>query len=233
MRLWIANKNYSSWSLRPWVLMRVLGIPFEERLHPFAAHAQETQERFRQFSPSGKVPCLEDGDLKIWDSLAITEYLAETHPTVWPQDRTARAWARSAAAEMHSGFSALRRHCSMSCGQRITLRERAPSLRSDLARLQELWQAGQRRFGGPFLAGAQFTAVDAFYAPVAFRLQSYQLDLDAVCDAYRDRLLALPAMQEWYTAALLEPWREAAHEREIAAVAASIIDLRADPCRTS
>ena len=226
MRLWIANKNYSSWSLRPWVLMRELGIEFEERLQPFGRNADEIRELFRQFSPSGKVPCLQDGDITVWDSLAITEYLAETHPAVWPLSREARAWARSAAAEMHSGFTALRQHCSMTCGQRITLRERPPELLTDLARLQELWSAGLARFGGPFLAGANFTAVDAFFAPVAFRLQSYQISLNEHCNAYRDRLLALPAMREWYEAALAEPWREAAHELDIAAGASEIVDLR-------
>ncbi len=227
MKLYITNKNYSSWSLRPWVLMRELGIPFEEHLEPLGENPAETFERFSHFSPTAKVPCLHDGELRIWDSLAIAEHLAERHPEVWPSDPAARAYARSATAEMHSSFGALRRHCSMTCGQRVVLRERPLDLQADLARLRNLWTMGLTRFGGPFLAGAVFTAVDAFFAPVAFRLQSYGLVLDERCDAYAAHLRALPAMREWYAAALVEPWREPAHEEEIAAVAASITDLRA------
>ena len=223
-RLFIANKNYSSWSLRPWVLMRTLGIAFEERLEPFAE--RDNAANFRGFSPSGKVPCLHDGATQVWDSLAITEYLAERHAGVWPTDPVARAWARCAAAEMHSGFGALRGECSMSVGQRVVLRDRPAALEADLVRLRALWHQGLRRFGGEFLAGAAFTAVDAFFAPVAFRLQTYGLALDAVSDAYAARLLALPAMREWQDAALAEPWREAAHEAEVALRAASIEDLR-------
>lgn len=226
MKLFIANKNYSSWSLRPWVLMRMLAIPFEEVLQPFSDNSGETAERFKQFSPSARVPCLHDGELRVWDSLAIVEYLAEHHPNIWPSDRHARAWARCAAAEMHSGFNDLRNECSMTCGQRVTLKARTPGLERDLQRLAELWQEGLTVFGGPYLAGQGFTAVDAFFAPVAFRLQSYDLSLGVICDAYRDRLLALPPMQEWYAAALREPWREAAHEAEITARAAGIQDLR-------
>jgi len=226
VKLYIANKNYSSWSLRPWVLMRELGIPFEEHIEPFGEDPIEMRERFGRFSPSAKVPCLHDGALRIWDSLAIVEFLAERYPTVWPNDPPARAYARSATAEMHSGFNALRRHCSMSCGQRVVLRERPADLQADLVRLQQLWNLGLASFGGPFLAGPAFTAVDAFYAPVAFRLQTYGISLDTPCDAYAQHLLELPSMREWYAAALIEPWREAAHEQSITAVAASIIDLR-------
>ena len=222
--LYITNKNYSSWSLRPWVLMRTLGIAFEERLVPLPE--DDAAELFRSFSPSGRVPCLHDGDIVVWDSLAIVEYLAERHDGVWPTDARARAYARSASAEMHSSFFALRNHCSMTCGQRIVLRERPAALDADLARLAALWQQGLQNFGGPFLAGPRFSAVDAFFAPVAFRLRGYALSLDARCDEYAARLLALPAMQAWDAAALQEPWREAAHEREVAAVAASIVDLR-------
>ena len=226
MKLYIANKNYSSWSLRPWVLMRMLEIPFEEILEPFADSPEATREQFRRFSPSARVPCLHDGELRIWDSLAIIEYLAERHPDVWPSDRHVRAWARCAAAEMHAGFNDLRNECSMTCGQRIVLKTRTAGLERDLDRLAALWQEGLATFGGPFLAGDRFTAVDAFFAPVAFRLQTYDLCLGVVCDAYRDRLLALPPMQAWYAAALREPWREATHEAEIAACAASRRDLR-------
>jgi glutathione S-transferase len=163
--LYIANKNYSSWSLRAWVLMRELTIAFREHLVPFG---QESSWRaYRKISPTGNVPCLVDGEIVVWDSLAITEYLAERHPAVWPSFAAARAWARSAAAEMHSGFSELRSRCSMSCGQRVRLNECPAVLERDIARLGAVWNEGLRRFGGPFLAGEAFTAVDAFYAPMA------------------------------------------------------------------
>jgi glutathione S-transferase len=220
----IVNKNYSSWSLRPWVLLRTLRIDFEERLIPLGEPG--STELLKSLSPTGRVPCLHDGDWRIWDSLAIVEYLAERHPGVWPEDPRARAWARSAAAEMHSGFQALRNECSMSCGQRVVLRARSKALENDLNRIGVLWQDGLSRFGGPFLASQKFTAVDAFFAPVAYRLQTYGIELGTVCDDYAARLRALPAMQEWYEAALIEPWREAAHEQEVAAGAASITDLR-------
>lgn len=222
--LWIANKNYSSWSLRPWVLMRALGIAFEERLQPFGAPG----DGFRRFSPSGKVPCLHEGSAVVWDSLAIVEYLAERHAHVWPGDALARAWSRSAAAEMHSGFGALRSICSMSCGVRIRLHEMHAALRTDLARLEELWAEGLARHGGPWLGGAEFSAVDAFYAPVAFRVQTYDLPLAATARAYVDRLLALPAMRQWYDEALAETWREP-HDEEIPLVGVLTEDLRAAP----
>jgi glutathione S-transferase len=225
--LHIANKNYSSWSLRPWILLRELGIPFEERLHVFADGSN--REAFRAFSPSGTVPCLVDGTLTVWDSFAITEYLAERHPTVWPAAATARAWARSAAAEMHSSFGALRNACSMTCGQRVRLKSMPPALTQDLGRLEELWTDGLDRFGGPFLAGRVFSAVDAFFCPVAFRVQSYALPLGTRARAYVDRLLALPGMAAWYEAGLAETFREAAHEAEISAAGEVIADLRAPP----
>jgi glutathione S-transferase len=219
--LYIANKNYSSWSLRPWVLLRELGIPFEEKLMPFHGGA------FTGFSPSGKVPCLVDGAISVWDSLAITEYLAETHPQVWPADKAARAFARCAAAEMHSGFMALRTQCGMNCGIRVKLHRVDNALQSDLARLNALWNDGLQRFGGPFLAGKAFSAADAFYAPVAFRIQTYAPPLDETANAYARRLLALPSMREWYADALKETWRHAAHENEVAEWGAITEDLRA------
>jgi glutathione S-transferase len=224
MRLYIANKNYSSWSLRPWVLMRERGIGFEEALMPFGQGSN--WDAFRAFSPSGKVPCLVDGDATVWDSLAITEYLAERHAGVWPADDTARTWARCAAAEMHSGLMALRQQCPMNCGIRVRLHRVDNALARDLARLAELWHQGLERFGGPFLAGDDLTAVDAFFAPVAFRVQSYALPLDETCMAYVRRLLDLPAMHDWYAAALAEPWREEGHEAEIAAGGEVVADLR-------
>lgn len=227
--LYIANKNYSSWSLRPWVLMQTLGIACEERLVPFGEGGRPHE--FLKFSPNGKVPCLHDGPTVVWDSLAIVEYLAERHPAVWPGDPRARAFARSAAAEMHSGFGALRQVCSMTCGLRVRLHRIDPPLQRDLARLEELWQDGLARFGGPYLAGAQFTAADAFYAPVAFRIQTYRPPLASAAMAYAERLLALPAMRSWYAAALEETWRDEAHERETLAVGTVTEDLRRPAAR--
>ncbi len=223
--LYIGNKNYSSWSLRPWALMRELGIAFEERSLRFGD--APSWESYRSICPSGKVPCLIDGERTVWDSLSIAEYLAEQHHTVWPQAASARAWARSAAAEMHSGFTELRDRCSMSCGVRARLKEFPPALEREIARLGASWNEGLRRFGGPFLAGRAFTAVDSFYAPVAFRIQTYGLSLDGACMAYVERLLALPSMREWYTAGLAETWRDPPHEVEIEQMATITEDLRA------
>jgi glutathione S-transferase len=223
--LHIANRNYSSWSLRPWVLLRELGIPFHEELHFF--RPVDNLAAFRAFSPSGRVPCLVDGDVVVWDSLAITEYLAERHPGVWPADPVARAFARSAAAEMHAGFPALRSECSMSVGVRVRLHAPSPALAADLARLEALWGDGLARFGGPWLAGARFTAADAFFAPVAFRVQTYGLALGPVAAGYVARLLALPAMQDWYAAGVAETVRDAPHDTEIAAVGTVTADYRA------
>jgi glutathione S-transferase len=225
--LYIANKNYSSWSLRPWLLMRELRIPFEERLKQFVDGG--SQAAFRAFSPTGKVPCLRDGDTVVWDSLAIAEYLAERHQGVWPTDAKARAWARSASAEMHSGFMPLRDACSMSCGVRIKLHKVSDGLSRDIARVNELWNEGLKRFGGPFLAGKAVSAVDAFFGPVAFRVQTYGLKLESTPAAYAALLLALPSMQDWYKAALAERWREKAHEEEILATGTLLEDFRARP----
>ncbi|UUE43526.1 glutathione S-transferase family protein [Pectobacterium aroidearum] len=224
-QLYIANKNYSSWSLRPWVLLKTLSIPFEEKLVAFAPGM--AQPAFKAFSPTAKVPCLLDGETTVWDSLAITEYLAEQHPGVWPADAKTRAWARCAAAEMHSGFTALRNTCSMSCGVRVKMNEISPALRNDINRIGELWQEGLTRFGGPFLAGKQFSAVDAFFAPVVFRIKTYQLPVSPEAAAYCDHLLAQPAMQRWLQDALAETWREGEHEEEVKKAGEVIEDLRA------
>ncbi len=222
--LHIANKNYSSWSLRPWVLMRTLNIPFTEQLHPF--NTDTNWDVYRTFSPSGKVPCLQDGEQIVWDSLAIVEYLAESYPQVWPADKSARAWARSASAEMHSGFQTLRNTCGMSCGHRIQMNEISPALQKDIARINELWNQGLAKFGGTFLAGDTFTAVDAFFAPVAFRFQTYGLPLTGAAKDYLSRLLNIAAMQEWYASGIAETWREPDHEQEILAAGTLVADLR-------
>jgi glutathione S-transferase len=217
----IGNKNYSSWSMRPWVLMRALRIPFNERLLPFHLGG------LKQHSPSGRVPCLVDGQAVVWDTLAITEYLAERHAGVWPQDAQARAWARSATAEMHSGFTALRNDCSMSVGVRIKLHQVGAGLQADLARLAELWADGLARHGGPFLGGAAFSAVDAFYAPVATRVQTYGLSLPPQAAGYVGRLLDVPAVGEWIAGGIAETFRDAPHEEEILASGVLLADMRA------
>ena len=223
--LYIANKNYSSWSVRPWVLMRELDIGFREHMVPFGD--ESSWQRYRKISPNGRVPCLVDGDTVVWDSLAIAEYLAERHEGIWPDPGAARAWARSAAAEMHSGFSELRNRCSMSCGLRIRLHEFPAALERDIARLCALWNDGLHRFGGPFLAGEAFTAVDAFYAPVAFRIQTYGLNLETAAAAYADRLLATRALREWYGEALAETLRDEPHDDETSRLGTVLEDLRA------
>lgn len=224
LTLHIANKNYSSWSLRPWVLMQALDISFVEKLSPFSEGSH--WDEFREFSPNGLVPCLVDGDITVWDSLAIVEYLAEAHSHVWPRKKGARAWARSASAEMHSGFPALREMCSMNCGIRAKLHETPDNLQKDIDRIDELWMQGLERFGGPFLAGDGFTGVDAFYAPVVFRASAYDLPLSALSSQYVETILNAPAMQDWRTAALQENWREASHEEDVVRYAEVLEDLR-------
>lgn len=223
--LFIGNKNYSSWSMRPWVLMRGLGIDFTEKLMPF--HLNHGEGDFKLFSPTGKVPCLVHGDLHVWDSLAIAEYLAERHPGVWPSLAHARAWARSAACEMHSGFSHLRNDCSMSVGVRIRLHRVSGALKAELARLDALWADGLKRFGGPFLAGSKFSAVDAFYAPVTTRIQTYGLPVSDLSKQYASMLLQQPFIVEWVQAGIRETWRDAPHEQEILASGELLQDLRA------
>lgn len=223
-KLIIGNKNYSSWSLRPWVLLREHAIAFQERMVAF--EGPSNRALFRRFSPNGKVPCLVDGDRTVWDSLAIAEYLAERHDGMWPADRGARAWARCAAAEMHSGFNALRETCSMNCGLRVRLDATGEKLALDLERINELFSEAIARYGGPFLAGATFTVADAFFAPVAFRAQTYALPLDVTAANYCQRLLALSSMRQWYEEALREPWREPAHEAEALRSGRCLQDLR-------
>lgn len=219
-----ANRNYSSWSLRPWVLMKVLGIPFVDRIEPFTQDSN--QDAFRKFSPTGQVPCLIDGETTIWDSLGITLYLAERHDGVWPTDRAARGWAMCAVTEMHGGFSALRNDCTMNVGVRVKPNPMRPALVRDVARIAELWREGLTRFGGPFLAGEKFSAADAFFAPVAYRVRTYGLDVGAAGLAWVNMILALPAMQQWEAEALAERWREVGHENELASCGMITVDYR-------
>jgi glutathione S-transferase len=203
--------------------MQQLAIPFTEQLVHF--NVGSNWDDFRRFSPTGKVPCLHTGVGNVWDSLGIAEFLAERYPAVWPGNDAARAWARCASAEMHSGFAALREQCSMNCAAEIRLHEVSAALRKDLTRLEELWCEGLDKFGGPFLAGKQFTAVDAFFCPVALRVQTYNLQLNEKAATYAKRLLNLPAMRQWYAAALLEA-PEPEHEAGCLKYGALIADKR-------
>ncbi len=206
LTLVVGTKNYSSWSLRPYLALAHTGQPFQEVVIQLGE--PDTTQKILQHSPSGKVPLLKHGDVSIWDSLAICEYLAETFPEarLWPEDKAARAVARSVTAEMHSGFTALRQHMSMNLHARKPGQGRAPGVAEDIARITALWNDCRARFGqgGPFLFG-RFTIADAFYAPVVTRFVTYGVELDAVGAAYRDAVLALPAMKAWTEAARHEP----------------------------
>lgn len=204
----IGNKNYSSWSLRPWLAMRQAGIPFREALVPLSR--EESAAAIASHSPSGKVPALKHGARVIWDSLAILEYVAETVPEagLWPEDKEARAVARAVAAEMHSGFPALRRHMPMNLRKSLPGRGRAPGVAEEIERIGAIWRDCRGRFGeggGPFLFG-RFTNADAMYAPVVTRFATYAVELDDLGRAYRDAVLGMPALAEWYAAARAEPW---------------------------
>ncbi len=202
--LHIGEKNYSSWSARPWILMRQAGIPFSEHLVSLRPDADKAA-RFAKL-PGGRVPALEDDGFAVWDSLAIVEYLAERHPGVWPAEPKARAWARSICAEMHGGFLALRQGMSMDVRARRPQRKRTPAVLADIARVEALWSETRRRFGqgGPLLFGA-FGAADAYYAPVAFRFQTYGVEPAGEAGAYWRALLALPAVREWEAGGREEP----------------------------
>lgn len=218
-----ANRNYSSWSLRPWVLMKGLGIAFEDRVEHFSMPPYCND--FRAFSPTNLVPVLIDGDRTVHDTMGITLYLADRHDGVWPDDADARAWAQCGVSEMHSGFAALRNDCTMNVGVRVRPKPMSEALLADIARIRELFEQGLTRFGGPWLAGAEYSAADAFFAPVAFRVRTYGLDVGAG-QAWVDAIIAHPAMQQWEAEALGESWREAGHEAELAACGAIIADYR-------
>ena len=203
LKLVIGNKNYSSWSLRPWTAMKVAGIAFTEERIPLYGPA--SKEKILAFSPAGKVPCLVDGELRVWDSLAICEYLAEKHPGLWPREPAARAVARSISAEMHSGFQNLRTHMSMNIRKRHPGKGRTPEVVAEIGRIAGMWTECRARHGaqGPFLFG-QFSIADAMYAPVVLRFRTYAVDLPPEARAYADAILALPAMQDWIAAAVAE-----------------------------
>jgi glutathione S-transferase len=187
----IGNKNYSSWSLRPWIAMKVLGLKFDEKRIPL--YGPGAREQILLESAAGKVPILIDDGVRVWDSLAILEYLAEKHP-LWPSGREARAAARAISAEMHSGFPNLRNHMSMNVRRRYPGKGRTPEVLSEVKRINSIWSEAR----GPFLFG-EFSAADAMYAPVALRFRTYEVAVDN--GAYYDGMLALPAMKEWIAAA--------------------------------
>ncbi len=207
LTLLIGNKNYSSWSLRPWLAMKVAGIDFREELIPL--DAPDFKARVGRVSGSGKVPALIDGEVQVWESLAIIEHLAEKFPQarLWPADPAARGHARALAAEMHAGFSALRRECPMNMRRAVKPRELSAEAMGDIGRIAALWTVCRQRFGGEgaFLCGA-FGAVDAMYAPIVSRLHTYAVDVAPAARAYMAAVMALPAWQEWRQAALAEPW---------------------------
>lgn len=210
MKLIIGNKNYSSWSMRPWVLMRGLGLPFDEVKLRFDFSANSPfRQAVAQVNPAGKVPVLllDDG-FAVWDTLAIVETLAELNPAVWPADRNARARARSLCAEMHSGFGALRNHCPMNIEARLPevgakVWAEQPAVQRDVARIEQLWADALQASGGPYLFGA-FGAADAFFAPVAMRLLTYALPISDTSRAYVERLRTAPGVAAWIADALLE-----------------------------
>jgi len=207
LTLVVGNKNYSSWSLRPWLAIREAGIAFEEIVIPL--YRAESKAALLRHSPAGKVPVLRHGERVVWDSLAIIEYLAETLPAagLWPEDPAARALARSVSAEMHAGFAALRGAMSMNLRDQPPRPERSGAVSADIERVSAIWRDCRARFGdgGPFLFGA-FSAADAMYAPVATRFRTYRVGLDPISQAYADAVLALPSFREWEAAALQEPW---------------------------
>jgi len=200
--LYIGNKNYSSWSLRGWLATKLSGAPFREvKIQLRGTYNADN----RAFSPTALVPALHDGDVHVWDSLAISEYLAERHPGMWPEDRAARAWARSIVAEMHSGFATLRNDMTMCIRERLDVRPWSGALIANIARVEEIWNESRRRFGrsGSYLIGP-FSLADVFYAPVAFRFQTYLVSPQGAAEEYLAALLAHPLVREWEAAALAE-----------------------------
>ncbi len=205
MHLTIGNKNYSSWSFRPWFVMKVAAITFDETV--ISLNAPDFKERLLKISGTGKVPTLVDGEVRVWESLAILEYLAETVPAarLWPEDRSARAHARAIANEMHAGFVPLRRQCPMNMWRPVKKRTLDADAEANVRRIDAMWSDCRGRYGGPFLFGA-FTAADAMYAPVVSRFHTYAVDVGAVSRAYMEAIMALPAWQEWHAAAVKETW---------------------------
>ena len=207
LKLVIANKLYSSWSMRPWLVLRAFAIPFEEIVIPL--RHPDSRARVLEYSPSGKVPALIDGDQTIWESLAIIETIAESFPgmAIWPKDRDARAHARAISNEMHGGFQTIRQMCPMNLGARYKAPEMTDQLKANVDRLAAIWSEARQKFGknGPYLYGG-FSAADAMYAPVVTRLDSYSIAVDPETRRYMDTILRHPDVAAWRNAALKEPW---------------------------
>ncbi|EQA45268.1 glutathione S-transferase [Leptospira broomii serovar Hurstbridge str. 5399] len=198
----IGNKNLSSWSFRPWILLKQAGVPFREvSLKLFTPEYSSVIEKY---SPSKKVPVLHDGDLWIWDSLSISEYIAEKFPQLWPKDPSTRAKARSVSAEMHSGFTGLRSNLGMNFTGRIKGKEIPPEALKDIDRIIQIWTENLQSFGGPFLFGKDFTVADAFYAPVVSRFITYDVNLPDLASQYVRTISGLPAYKEWEAEAAKE-----------------------------
>ena len=207
LKLVIGNKNYSSWSFRPWIAMKVAGIAFEEEV--ISLDAKDFKTRVTRISGTGKVPALADGNVQVWESLAILEYLAEkfSDARLWPADPAARAQARAIAAEMHAGFVPLRRHLPMNMWRPVMRRDLTPEVQANVRRIEAMWADCRTRHGagGPFLFGP-FGAADAMYAPVVARFHTYAVEVNALARTYMDAVMDLPAWREWQTQALAETW---------------------------
>ena len=207
LHLVIGNKNYSSWSFRPWIAMKVAGIPFDETV--ISLDAPDFKTRVTALGGCGRVPVLIDGDVCVWESLAILEYLVEKFPTagLWPQDIAARAHARAAASEMHAGFVSLRRRLAMNVMRPVKFRALDAGTAKDVARIDAIWNECRARYGadGAFLFG-QFGAADAMFAPVVWRFHTYAVEVSATAGAYMRAVMALPAWNEWRDSARREPW---------------------------
>jgi len=210
----IANRNYSSWSLRPWLTLKAAGVEFDEVLVQLGT--PETEAAIRRWSPSGRVPAFRDGDIVVWDSLAICEHVAETHPdaALWPSDPVARATARSVTAEMHSGFTSLRNHMTMNIRASYPGAGRGEGVDGDIARITAIWNDCRARFGGGGdLLFGHFTIADAFYAPVVSRFRTYGVTPAGAAADYMEAVWGLPAMQDWVEKARAEPWKVARYDR--------------------
>jgi glutathione S-transferase len=205
LKLILGSKNYSSWSFRPWLAMKVAGIAFEEIVLPI--YTPGAREKILEYSPSGKVPVLIDGSIHVWESLAIIEYIAEKFPAadLWPQQREARAHARAIAHEMHGGFLPLRRNCPMNMRRTPSAIALSPDVLANVARIDEVWTDCRARYSGPFLFGG-FGAADAMYAPVVSRFHTYGVEVGPIARAYMDAVMGLPAWSAWQARAVEETW---------------------------